>query len=72
MQPTFSRVWILIAQWLEHLTGDQNVVGSSFAWELRNFLIKNRSKNIVITMLLLFNRSSDWMEEDHENQPLEG
>ena len=29
-------IWVLIAQWLERLTGDQKVVGSSPAWELRN------------------------------------
>ena len=32
-----SAIWVLIAQWLERLTGDQKVVGSSPVWELRNF-----------------------------------
>ena len=32
-----SAIWVLIAQWLERLTGDQKVVGSSPAWELTNF-----------------------------------
>ena len=34
LQPTLIAIWVLIAQWLERLTGDQNVVGSSPAWEL--------------------------------------
>ena len=29
-----SAIWVLIAQWLERLTGDLKVVGSSPAWEL--------------------------------------
>ena len=32
-----SAIWVLIAQWLERLTGDQKVVGLSPTWELRNF-----------------------------------
>ena len=32
-----SAIWVLIAQWSEHLTGDQKFVGLSPAWELRNF-----------------------------------
>ena len=32
-----SAIWVPITQWLERLTGDQKVVGSSPAWELRNF-----------------------------------
>ena len=32
-----SAIWVLISQWLERLTGDLKVVGSSPAWELRYF-----------------------------------
>ena len=36
IQPTVrSAIWVLIAQWLEHLTGDLKVVGSSLTWELQ-------------------------------------
>ena len=40
--------YIEIAQWLERLTGDLKVVGSSPAGNSDIFLSKNSSKNIII------------------------
>ena len=50
-----SAIWVLIAQWLERLTGDLTIVGSSPTWELRIsdiFLSKNSSKNVIITIFM--------------------
>ena len=40
-------VQLLNGQCLERLTGDQKVVGSSYAWELRIRLSKNNSNNTI-------------------------
>ena len=34
---TYNLLIFLIAQWLERLTGDEKVVGSNPAWELKHF-----------------------------------
>ena len=48
-----SAIWVLIAQWLERLTGDlEGCAGSSPALEVRYFLSKNSSKNIIIKTIL--------------------
>ena len=39
-QPIRLAILVLIAQWLERLTGDLKVVGSSPAWKLGKFLSK--------------------------------
>ena len=37
IQQSRYAIWVLVAQWLEHLTGDQKVAGSVPVWDLETF-----------------------------------
>ena len=58
IQPTFSKtsaIWDLIAQWLERLTGDQKVVGSSPACWANNTVMACDIFTRVIEMIYICN-----------------
>ena len=37
LRSILSAIWVLLAQWLEHLTGDQKIAGSILVWGSETF-----------------------------------